>query len=175
MAIEGLAGKPAARQGAFDEAGPGSMSATNQHVAHGSRHWFAGFVPHVQATRGVHPADAQRLRPAAGKDDESIPNECERGEDVALKSYRKALEKDLPVDVRSVVEGQMQGVQRNQDQVKALRDAERARSRSIHVAKTPASGPAFFINAGPVMRAAASSTNGFRRSDERSVLIELFG
>ena len=30
-----------------------------------------------------------------GKDDEAILNECERGEDVALKSYRKALEKDL--------------------------------------------------------------------------------
>jgi len=63
-----------------------------------------------------------------GKDDEAILNECERGEDVALKSYRKALEKDLPMDVRSVVERQMQGVQRNHDQVKALRDAERARS-----------------------------------------------
>ncbi|MCQ4313273.1 PA2169 family four-helix-bundle protein [Stutzerimonas sp. VN223-3] len=63
-----------------------------------------------------------------GKSDEAILNECERGEDVALKSYRKALEKDLPVDVRSVVERQLQGVQRNHDQVKALRDAERARS-----------------------------------------------
>ena len=28
-----------------------------------------------------------------GKDDEAILNECERGEDVAVKSYRKALEK----------------------------------------------------------------------------------
>lgn len=63
-----------------------------------------------------------------GKSDEAILNECERGEDVAVRSYRKALEKDLPVDVRSVVERQFQGVQRNHDQVKALRDAERARS-----------------------------------------------
>ena len=63
-----------------------------------------------------------------GKDDEAILNECERGEDVALKSYRKALEKELPPEVRAVVERQMQGVQRNHDQVKALRDAERARS-----------------------------------------------
>jgi uncharacterized protein (TIGR02284 family) len=63
-----------------------------------------------------------------GRDDEAILNECERGEDVALKSYRKALEKDLPMDVRSVVERQLQGVQRNHDQVKALRDAERARN-----------------------------------------------
>ncbi|NKQ09935.1 PA2169 family four-helix-bundle protein [Pseudomonas sp. SST3] len=63
-----------------------------------------------------------------GHSDEAILNECERGEDVALKSYRKALDKDLPVDIRAVVERQFQGVQRNHDQVKALRDAERARS-----------------------------------------------
>jgi uncharacterized protein (TIGR02284 family) len=62
-----------------------------------------------------------------GKDDLAILNECERGEDVALKSYRKALEKDLPMDVRAVVERQYLGVQRNHDQVRALRDAERAR------------------------------------------------
>ncbi|HJE29487.1 PA2169 family four-helix-bundle protein [Stutzerimonas nitrititolerans] len=63
-----------------------------------------------------------------GKDDEAILNECERGEDVALKSYRKALDKDLPADIRVVVQRQFQGVQRNHDQVKALRDAARARS-----------------------------------------------
>ncbi len=62
-----------------------------------------------------------------GKDDLAILNECERGEDVALKSYRKALEHDLPMDVRAVVERQYLGVQRNHDQVRALRDAERAR------------------------------------------------
>lgn len=60
-----------------------------------------------------------------GKSDESILNECERGEDVALKSYKSALEKDLPPDVRAVVERQYQGVQRNHDQVKAMRDAVR--------------------------------------------------
>jgi len=61
-----------------------------------------------------------------GKSNEAILNECERGEDVALKSYKQALEKDLPADVRAVVERQLQGVQRNHDQVKALRDAARA-------------------------------------------------
>lgn len=63
-----------------------------------------------------------------GKDDKAILNECERGEDVAMKSYRKALDKDLPAEIRVVVQRQFQGVQRNHDQVKALRDAERARS-----------------------------------------------
>ncbi|WP_185266921.1 ferritin-like domain-containing protein [Halopseudomonas xiamenensis] len=63
-----------------------------------------------------------------GKNDEAILNECERGEDVAKKSYRKALEKTLPADIRDVVQRQYDGVLRNHDQVKMLRDAERARS-----------------------------------------------
>lgn len=61
-----------------------------------------------------------------GKDDEAILNECERGEDVALKSYRRALEKNLPADVRTVVERQYQGTVRNHDMVKNLRDRARA-------------------------------------------------
>ena len=60
-----------------------------------------------------------------GKDDEAILNECERGEDVAVSSYRKALEKDLPANIRSVVERQYNGVLRNHDQVKSLRDQVR--------------------------------------------------
>ncbi|WP_421682229.1 PA2169 family four-helix-bundle protein [Stutzerimonas urumqiensis] len=61
-----------------------------------------------------------------GKDDKAILNECERGEDVAKKRYKEALEKDLPANVRLVVEKQYQGVLRNHDQVKALRDMARA-------------------------------------------------
>lgn len=60
------------------------------------------------------------------KDDTAILNECERGEDVAKRSYQKALEKDLPADVRSVVQRQYEGVLRNHDEVRALRDAARA-------------------------------------------------
>lgn len=58
----------------------------------------------------------------AGQDEHAVLSECERGEDVALRSYRKALEKVLPPEVRAVVERQYQGVLRNHDQVKALRD-----------------------------------------------------
>jgi uncharacterized protein (TIGR02284 family) len=61
-----------------------------------------------------------------GKDNLSILNECERGEDVALKSYRSALEKDLPAEVRAVVERQSAGVQHNHDRVRQLRDSARA-------------------------------------------------
>lgn len=64
-----------------------------------------------------------------GKDEEAVLNEAERGEDVAKKSYSKALEKDyLPANVRAVIEEQYQGVLRNHDQVKALRDQARAQS-----------------------------------------------
>lgn len=63
-----------------------------------------------------------------GKDDEAILNECERGEDVAKRSYQKALEKELPEQVRSVVQRQYDGVLRNHDEVRALRNAERAKS-----------------------------------------------
>lgn len=63
-----------------------------------------------------------------GKDDEAILNECERGEDIAVKSYREALEKELPSDVRSVIERQFGGVQKNHDEIKMLRDRARMAS-----------------------------------------------
>ena len=49
--------------------------------------------------------------------------ECERGADTALAAYRKALKEELPAEVRQVLERQMQGVQANHDQIKALRDS----------------------------------------------------
>lgn len=61
-----------------------------------------------------------------GKDDQAVLNECERGEDVAKKSYKRALEKDLPPEIRQVVQRQYDGVLRNHDQVKALRDQNKA-------------------------------------------------
>ena len=61
-----------------------------------------------------------------GKDDEAILNECERGEDVAKRSYEKALGKTLPANIKSIVERQYNGVLKNHDQVKALRNQVRA-------------------------------------------------
>lgn len=69
-----------------------------------------------------------------GKDDEAILNEVERGEDHALKAYKEAREKLVKLgrtatdSSYNLVETQLQGVQRNHDEVKALRDAARARS-----------------------------------------------
>ncbi|MGI4814953.1 MAG: PA2169 family four-helix-bundle protein [Janthinobacterium lividum] len=58
----------------------------------------------------------------SSRDDHAVLSECERGEDVAKKHYREALDKDLPADVRALVERQYEGVIANHDRVKALRD-----------------------------------------------------
>jgi len=67
-----------------------------------------------------------------GKDDVAILNEVERGEDVALKAYKEALqkatEKNLPANVTGLIRKQLDGVQANHDKVKALRDSARAAS-----------------------------------------------
>ena len=60
--------------------------------------------------------------------DLSLLEEAERGEDSALAQYRKAAKLDLPAPVRALVEQQLQGVQRNNDQIKALRDRQRQMS-----------------------------------------------
>jgi len=62
----------------------------------------------------------------SSRDDKAILEECERGEDYAKAQYRKALERDLPIDSRMIVERQYQGVLANHDRVRALRDQYRA-------------------------------------------------
>ncbi|MDD0975199.1 PA2169 family four-helix-bundle protein [Pseudomonas fontis] len=66
------------------------------------------------------------------KDDKAVLEEVERGEDHALKAYKEALEKLSRLNmmpgsaVYATVERQYHGVQRNHDQVKAMRNAARA-------------------------------------------------
>lgn len=62
----------------------------------------------------------------SSRDDKAILEECERGEDHAKAKYRKALEQDLPADIRAIVDRQYQGVLANHDRVRALRDRYRA-------------------------------------------------
>jgi uncharacterized protein (TIGR02284 family) len=53
--------------------------------------------------------------------------ECERGEDAAEARYRKALKDEgLPASVRAVVERQLEGVRRNHQMIKGLRDRLKA-------------------------------------------------
>ncbi|HEY0844184.1 MAG TPA: PA2169 family four-helix-bundle protein [Noviherbaspirillum sp.] len=61
-----------------------------------------------------------------GKDVKAVLRECVRGEDFAVASYRRALERNLPAHVRAVVERQYQGVLQNHDQVRSLADQYRA-------------------------------------------------
>ena len=61
-----------------------------------------------------------------GYSDLDMLNECERAEDVALAHYRKALNHNLPEAAHALVKHQTSGVQRNHDQIKALRDALKA-------------------------------------------------
>ena len=58
----------------------------------------------------------------SSRTDLAILEECERGEDVAKARYRKALEETLAEDIRVVVQRQYDGVMRNHDQIRDLRD-----------------------------------------------------
>ena len=62
----------------------------------------------------------------SSRDDKAILEECERGEDHAKAKYRKALEQNLPADIRAIVDRQYQGVLANHDRVRTLRDRYRA-------------------------------------------------
>ncbi len=58
----------------------------------------------------------------SGYSDYDMLDECERAQDVALAQYRKASKQSLPPGVMAVVEKQSEGVQRNHDQIKAMRE-----------------------------------------------------
>lgn len=58
-----------------------------------------------------------------GDDPTAVLGAAETGEDHAVTEFEEALEKDLPADVRSIVERQAMAVRRAHDEVKALRDA----------------------------------------------------
>ena len=61
-----------------------------------------------------------------GQSEASVLAECERGEDVAKESYQRALEKDLPPNIRAIVERQYRGVLANHDRVRTLEKAAKA-------------------------------------------------
>jgi len=60
-----------------------------------------------------------------GRDTLAVLEEVERGEDVAVRTYREALEKPLTPALRSVVQRQFDGVLVNHARVKQLRDQYR--------------------------------------------------
>src|SRR2546423_6815697 len=56
----------------------------------------------------------------AGHDDSAIIAEAERGEDVAVASYQRALHSNLPPDVQPTVQRQFANVQSAHDRVREL-------------------------------------------------------
>lgn len=65
-----------------------------------------------------------------GKDEGSILNECERGEDSAKAAYKSALENALPAHVLDTVQTQYTAIQSAHDRIKALRDATNDKSNA---------------------------------------------
>ena len=61
-----------------------------------------------------------------GKDDKAVLSECERGEDVAKMSYQKAMNKDLPPEIRAIVKQQYEGVLQHHDMVRQLEKSAKA-------------------------------------------------
>jgi uncharacterized protein (TIGR02284 family) len=59
----------------------------------------------------------------SGDDPKAVLEAAEEGEDHAVSEFEDALEKDLPADVRSVVERQAQSVRAAHDRVRSLRDS----------------------------------------------------
>ncbi len=62
------------------------------------------------------------LKEKVSHSDESVLAEVERGEDNAKHNYEDALKKDLPADIRLIVERQAQSVFIAHDRAKLLRD-----------------------------------------------------
>ena len=106
------------------------------------RSQFAGELQSLVRTLGGDPEDSGSIAGSlhrgwinikavvTGKDEGSILNECERGEDSAKNTYKSALDGFLPDYVREVVKRQYDGVIMAHDKTKALRDAFNNQSTS---------------------------------------------
>jgi len=57
-----------------------------------------------------------------GMEEHVVLEECERGEDAAMRHYEAALKEDLPADIEAIVRRQYVGVKANHDRIHALRD-----------------------------------------------------
>ncbi len=55
--------------------------------------------------------------------DLAVLEEAERGEDATVKNYHHALAKDLPSDIRTVVESQYAEIRQAHDNIRSLRDS----------------------------------------------------
>jgi len=77
-------------------------------------------------TGAVHRAWMTIKGTLTGKDDKSILNEVERGEDSAVEAYENALRQMLPANLKTIVEKQYLDIKGVHDRVKQMRDARSA-------------------------------------------------
>ena len=69
------------------------------------------------------------LKEALAKDeDKALIDECEAGEDVAMKAYKEALGKVLPTQVQSLIQKQFSGVQEAHGTIRDLKHGAISRS-----------------------------------------------
>ena len=77
-------------------------------------------------TGTIHRAWIDLKAALTSKDNKAVLNECERGEDYAVKAYQTALKaQDLPSSLKTVIEKQYQGVQAAHHDIKSLRDSSK--------------------------------------------------
>ena len=62
--------------------------------------------------------------------DHAIFEEAERSEDSAVQHFRDALSKDLPTDIRAIIERQYRQIQQRHVEVRAMRDAAKTGTTS---------------------------------------------
>jgi len=87
-----------------------------------------GGDPDHRGTAGgaMHRAWIKVKSAVTGKDDDAILAEAARGEDVAVENYEDALGKDLPPEVRTIIDRQYRGVLENRDRVKLMKEGRSA-------------------------------------------------
>lgn len=93
-----------------------------------------GGVPELTSSIGgmLHRRWVDIKSAITGKDNLAVLKECERGEELALKNYQDALAEDLPPEIRSAVERQLEGVQHNRNRIAHLRNSAEAAAKLAH-------------------------------------------
>jgi uncharacterized protein (TIGR02284 family) len=79
-------------------------------------------IEHGSATGALRRAWINIKTAGTSNDDLAVLVECERAEDAALDSYRKALKEELPAHVRTLLQKQYGGAIENHNRVRQLRD-----------------------------------------------------
>jgi uncharacterized protein (TIGR02284 family) len=70
----------------------------------------------------IHRAWIDLTSALTSRDRVRVLEECERGEDYAVKAYEEAMEKELPGDLKPIVEQQYRDVKNAHDHIRSLRD-----------------------------------------------------